>query len=159
MGVGFSACRHGGRMPEAGKRSLKASLTSAVTKLLARRPDLVLVKVARKSVFKKELKYFRRNRRRMRYAALGARNLPIGSGVVEATCKSLVSVRMKRGGMRWGQPGGQAVLTLRALRQSGIGNRESGQFDAAWDALYRDRVGEVVTLRESVVDQHLRVAA
>jgi len=126
MGVGFSACRHGGRMPEAGKRSLKASLTSAVTKLLARRPDLVLVKVARKSVFKKELKYFRRNRRRMRYAALGARNLPIGSGVVEATCKSLVSVRMKRGGMRWGQPGGQAVLTLRALRQSGIGNRESG---------------------------------
>ena len=35
------------------------------------------------------LRYFRRNRHRMRYAHAKARSLPIGSGVVEATCKTL----------------------------------------------------------------------
>jgi hypothetical protein len=44
---------------------------------------------------KQELKYFRRNRARMDYARLRAQNLPIGSGVVEAACKTLVTQRMK----------------------------------------------------------------
>ncbi len=47
-----------------------------------------------------ELSYFRQNRRRMRYAELADRRLPIGSGVVEAACKTLVTARMKRSGMR-----------------------------------------------------------
>ena len=47
------------------------------------------------------LRYFRRNRHRMRYADTQARNLPIGSGVVEAACKTLVTQRLKRSGMRW----------------------------------------------------------
>ena len=64
------------------------------------------------------LRYFRRNRHRMRYADTQARHLPIGSGVVEATCKTLVTQRLKRSGMRWRRPGGQAILTLRALVQS-----------------------------------------
>jgi hypothetical protein len=66
----------------------------------------------------RELAYFRSNRHRMRYAEHAAANLPIGSGVVEATCKSLVAQRMKRSGMRWLQDGGQAILTFRALAQS-----------------------------------------
>ncbi len=45
---------------------------------------------------KQELEYFRRNRARMDYARLRAQNLPIGSGVVEAACKTLVTQRMKR---------------------------------------------------------------
>lgn len=65
-----------------------------------------------------ELEYFRSNRHRMRYAELAAKNLPIGSGVVEAACKTLASQRMKRSGMHWRQEGGQAILTLRALAQS-----------------------------------------
>jgi hypothetical protein len=64
---------------------------------------------------KQELGYFRRNRLRMDYARLRAQNLPIGSGVVEATCKTLVSQRMKRSGQRWTIDGGQAILTFRAL--------------------------------------------
>jgi hypothetical protein len=75
-----------------------------------------------------ELKYFVRNRDRMRYAALTARHLPIGSGVVEAACKTLVTQRMKRSGMRWRHEGGQAVLTLRALLQS-------GRFERGWGLL------------------------
>jgi hypothetical protein len=37
------------------------------------------------------LKYFRRHRRRMRYASFARRKLPIGSGLVEAACKTLVT--------------------------------------------------------------------
>jgi len=61
----------------------------------------------------------------MDYARLRVQNLPIGSGVVEATCKTLVTQRMKRSGERWTIDGGQAILTFRALAQS-------DRFDAAW---------------------------
>ena len=54
----------------------------------------------------------------MLYAQAQAQNLPIGSGVVEAACKTLATERMKRSGMRWRQAGGQAILTFRALHQS-----------------------------------------
>lgn len=66
-----------------------------------------------------ELTYFNNQRHRMDYATYSQQGLPIASGVIEATCKTLVSQRMKCSGMRWGSPGGQAVLTLRALVQSG----------------------------------------
>jgi hypothetical protein len=82
-----------------------------------------------------ELKYFRRNRRRMRYAKLAVKNLPIGSGIVEAACKTLSS-RHKRSGMRWRHQGGQAIFTLRSLVQS-------DRFDSAWRLLatsYKSRV-------------------
>jgi hypothetical protein len=72
----------------------------------------------RKKKLSTELAYFRRYRHRMRYAIAQAQNLPIGSGVVEAACKTLATERMKRSGMRWRQAGGQAILTFRALHQS-----------------------------------------
>ena len=53
------------------------------------------------------LRYFRRNRHRMRYADIQARHLPSGSGIVEATCKTLVTQRLKRSGMRWRHAGGR----------------------------------------------------
>lgn len=75
-----------------------------------------------------EVKYFERNRKRMRYAAAAKRGLPVGSGVVEAACKTLVTQRMKRSGMRWRDTGGQAILTLRGLIQS-------GRFERGWKLL------------------------
>ena len=89
------------------------------------------------------LRYFRRNRHRMRYADTQARNLPIGSGVVEAACKTLVTQRLKRSGMRWRHAGGQAILTLRALMQS-------SRFDQAW-ALLSDTYRQVVIVPDNVV--------
>jgi len=62
--------------------------------------------------------YLDRNADRMRYKHLRDKGLPIGSGHVEATCKTLVSTRMKRCGARWKNDGGQAVLSLRALAKS-----------------------------------------
>ncbi len=76
----------------------------------------------------RELEYFRRNGSRMRCRALKDRNLPIGSGVVEAANKSIATKGFKGSGMRWSMEGGQAVMTFRALILS-------GRFDRAWTAL------------------------
>ena len=57
--------------------------------------------------------YFRRNLPKMAYARFRNRGLPIGSGPVEAGCKTVVGARLKRSGMRWTRQGGQEVLNLR----------------------------------------------
>lgn len=62
--------------------------------------------------------YFATHRDRMRYPHFLAQHLPIGSGVVEATCRSLVCQRTKDAGMRWTRSGAQAVLNLRCLHLS-----------------------------------------
>lgn len=71
--------------------------------------------------------YFRKHRHRMDYAKLKENGLPIGSGLVEATCKTLVAQRLKLSGMRWGL-GAQAILTARGWDQS-------DRFDEAWALL------------------------
>ena len=82
----------------------------------------------RRKALHQAVSYFREHRHRMGYAALRAAHLPIGSGVVEAACNTLVSQRLKRSGMRWREAGGQAILTFRALCQS-------DRFDRAWALL------------------------
>ena len=62
--------------------------------------------------------YFANNGGRMRYAEFRRRGFPIGSGPVEAACKSLIKTRLCRSGMRWSKQGGQAVLTLRTYVKS-----------------------------------------
>lgn len=74
------------------------------------------------------IRYIEKHKHLMRYAELREHNLPIGSGVVEAACKTLASERMKRSGMSWRVEGGQAVLTLRSLIQS-------GRWQSAWEML------------------------
>lgn len=59
--------------------------------------------------------YFDHNIQRMNYALFGAMNFPIGSGVTEAACKTLVKLRLCGSGMKWTRSGAQTVLTLRAL--------------------------------------------
>ena len=115
-----------------------AKVIRALSHQIARHPTRRKLRVVRT--------YFRRNAHRMRYAELRGRCLPIGSGVVEAACKTLATQRLKRSGMRWRHDGGQAVLTLRSLIQS-------DRFERAWELLaatYRKTVAvpeNVIPLR------------
>ncbi len=54
----------------------------------------------------------------MDYPAFLAEGLPIGSGVTEAACKTLVKQRLCASGMRWKTKGAGIVLSLRALTQT-----------------------------------------
>ncbi len=62
---------------------------------------------------------------------------------LQDTCKTLVTQRLKRSGMRWGIDGGQAILTFRALAQS-------DRFDSAWRLLAQTYKKDVV-LPDNVV--------
>ncbi len=77
---------------------------------------------------KQVLGFLKKNRHRMQYAECSELGLPIGSGVVESACKTLVTQRMKNSGMRWTQEGGQAILTMRSGCQR-------DRFDRAWALL------------------------
>ena len=76
--------------------------------------------------------YLRNHKARMDYAAALRDGLPIGSGAVEATCKTLVGVRMKRCGSRWKEATANHVLQLRALALS-------DRFEAAMAKLFEQR--------------------
>jgi len=84
----------------------------------------------------RELTYFSNQRQHMDYARYLRLHLPIASGVMEASCKTLVTQRFKRSGMAWTIPGGQAILTLRSLIQS-------DRWALAWQLLQADFRKEV----------------
>jgi hypothetical protein len=60
-----------------------------------------------------ESDYFERNAERMRYPKFRSQHLFVGSGVIEAGCKTVIGKRMKCSGMFWSEEGGQGVLDLR----------------------------------------------
>jgi hypothetical protein len=63
----------------------------------------------------KAISYFRNQGGRMDYARRVRAKLPIGSGVTEAACKTLVKMRLCRSGAKWREQGAAFVLSLRAL--------------------------------------------
>ena len=60
-----------------------------------------------------ETEYFERNAARMRYPQFRQQHLFVGSGVVEAGCKTVIGSRLKRSGMFWTVRGANAILALR----------------------------------------------
>ena len=61
----------------------------------------------------KKLAYFERNADRMRYGLFRAAGLFIGSGVMEAACKTIVGKRLKNAGMHWSKKNANGVIALR----------------------------------------------
>jgi len=59
--------------------------------------------------------YFQNNRHRMAYAEYLAKGLPIATGIVESTCKTLINRRMEGSGMLWSVDGAEAMLKLRGV--------------------------------------------
>ena len=74
-----------------------------------------------------ELGYFEENRERMRYQKFREEGLFVGSGVVEAGCKSVIGQRLKRSGMEWSVAGANAIIGLRCLLLS-------GRFEEYWES-------------------------
>jgi len=66
-----------------------------------------------KEVMRVEREYFRNNRNRMRYRQFREQGLFIGSGVVEAGCKSVIGHRLKQSGMRWTLAVANPVIAIR----------------------------------------------
>jgi hypothetical protein len=64
--------------------------------------------------------YLTKHRYHLRYPLFRELGYPIGSGLMEGTCKNLVGARCKRAGMCWSVPGVQAVLSLRACLIGGL---------------------------------------
>jgi len=73
-----------------------------------------------------EADYFASNASRMRYPEFRAKGLLVGSGVVEAGCKSVIGSRLKRSGMFWTVRGANAIIALRCCRFN-------GRFEEYWE--------------------------
>jgi hypothetical protein len=74
----------------------------------------------------KKTEYFATNASRMRYPEFRAKGLFVGSGVVEAGCKSIIAERLKRSGMFWTVRGSNAIIALRCCRFN-------GRFEDFWE--------------------------
>ena len=75
--------------------------------------------VGQRTKFSFCLDYIEGYETRMRYARLRKLGLPVGSGVTEGACKSLITARTKRSGQRWSQDGISGVLALRTIYRCG----------------------------------------
>jgi len=73
-----------------------------------------------------EADYFEKHTERMRYPAFRAQHLFVGSGVIEAGCKTVIGSRLKQSGMFWTVPGANAIIALRCCH---INNR----FEDYWE--------------------------
>ena len=74
-----------------------------------------------------EAEYFARNAERMRYPKFRRQHFFVGSGVIEAGCKTVVGARLKQSGMFWTVRGANAILTLRCCQLN-------GRFEDYWAA-------------------------
>ena len=73
-----------------------------------------------------EAAYFERNADRMRYPEFRRQHLFVGSGVVEAGCKTVIGSRLKQSGMFWTVRGANAIIALRCFHLN-------GQFESYWE--------------------------
>jgi len=72
-----------------------------------------------------QINFLEAHQARMCYGTYRKKGWFIGSGVIEAGCKTVVGKRLKQSGMFWSEPGASSVLQFRTILLS-------GRFDAFW---------------------------
>jgi len=87
--------------------------------------------IERDEEIRKVIGYYKNYKSKMRYAYHSNNNLPIGSGVTEAACKTLVKQRMCISGSRWKDDGASCVLALRTLKLT------TGRWQQFWGYVMR----------------------
>ena len=85
------------------------------------------------------LGYFDRNVERMQYGTFRQNGWFIGSGVVEAGCKTVIGARCKQSGMFWSQPGAENILALRCIHSS-----------QRLDSFWKHRLNQLAQLNDSL---------
>ncbi len=73
----------------------------------------------KKEKTEQEIAYLTKNKERMKYANFRAQGLFVGSGVIEAGCKTVIGTRLKQSGMEWSVRGANAIISLRCMLISG----------------------------------------
>lgn len=78
-----------------------------------------------------QMNYFQSNAQAMRYQDFRDKGFFVGSGVIEAGCKTVIGARLKASGMLWSEEGANAIIALRCCVCS-------GRFEQFWE----DRAGK-----------------
>jgi hypothetical protein len=107
--------------PGLNKDKLHQWAESRRMELDAGRPEDVIKAIKRlsslsgsdKEVCEREIGYFEKNKERMRYADFRRRAFFVGSGVLEAGCKTVIGQRLKQSGMHWTVRGANSIIALR----------------------------------------------
>jgi hypothetical protein len=113
---------HAGSGPTGGTSSTKGK----ISRILCRARAYLPTDEAARKLAELELGYFEDNRTRMQYQTYRKAGLFVGSGVVEAGCKTVIGLRLKRSGMEWSVRGANAILALRC-------NLISDRFEDYWE--------------------------
>jgi hypothetical protein len=103
----------------------------AASRLLSEMTGWIDLKLSQERMekIKKAVTYFTNNKKLMGYHSFVKDNLPIGSGVTEAACKTIVKQRLCKSGMKWKLEGAEKVISLRCLAQTG------GRWNQFWDKI------------------------
>lgn len=102
------------------RKSIKAG---KVDRFIHTVTDLAAADAGKAEEILKALNYFKNNRDRMQYATFRKAGYFVGSGVVEAGCKTVVGKRAKQSGMFWHVLGAQNVLSTRCAILGGLYDR------------------------------------
>jgi hypothetical protein len=95
-------------------------LTGALRSIVSTNPEVA-------DKIRIEADYFQSNASRMRYPQFRRHHLFVGSGVIEAGCKTVVGSRLKQSGMFWTVRGANAIVALRCCHLN-------GRFEDYWEA-------------------------
>ena len=98
-----------------------------IKKLVAALRSIQTTSVELAEKLETEANYFTRNAKRMRYPKFRRMHLFIGTGVIEAGCKTVIGSRCKQSGMFWTLRGANAILALRCTELN-------GRFEDYWEA-------------------------
>jgi len=105
--------------------------TGGAEMLLKEMKNLVKKKISKekKEQIETAMTYFTNHLPQMKYSDYLSKNIPIGSGVIEAACKVIIKQRMCNSGMRWTEDGAKNVLVLRCF------NETDGKWKQFWDKI------------------------
>jgi len=105
--------------------------TDGAKTLLKEMEKMIKKKISKekKEQIETAITYFTNHLTQMNYSDYLSKNIPIGSGIIEAACKVIIKQRMCNSGMRWTEDGAKKILVLRCF------NETDGRWKQFWDKI------------------------